>query len=478
MPPTTPDCALLDWPDNVKKSLLPIPDASVLDFIKFPLPVVTRSNCDKFSPSDFFSRQPVNYNTPGDIQKIPIPPAKTVDALRSALNAMIRTGQTSVVYAHITSKTPRYFPLWVILYWSEVIVLRIIRDTWSGADENLGTLTKVWEKPKGQHIDQRLIQRVYDTLSVLPWSGNIHGFSNSEPLHSVTTYASPKCWFSEVHEHQMLDLLHRDIRLHTRGAGIEVENLSFFEKMKQAYDGKERGQYEVSREFTRLRGVGLALARRERKVVGFLTNINKNHWVAIVLDFERLEFLYGDPLGWAPSKELVDVIDWWTTHHAGLPFVQKKLLTTDQPDGHNCGMLANNALCHHFLPEKHPLMKMDRLDEERLQILLKVLEHHGDRVSLPILTTITRSRSMFWVNRASTLRRKAISSPSRPHSKTTSRTVTAMHRLSCQEAAWRSSMTPDLPNQAPRCRIGCMTRLARRLSCCKMMAGPLAALRV
>lgn len=51
---------------------------------------------------------------------------------------MIHAGHTSVVYAHITSKTPRYFPLWEILYWSKVTVLRTIRDAWSGADESLG----------------------------------------------------------------------------------------------------------------------------------------------------------------------------------------------------------------------------------------------------------------------------------------------------------------------------------------------------
>lgn len=200
---------LLDMPPHVREALLPIPDSGVLDFLKFALPVVTKANCSKLSASDFFSRQPVNYNTPAQIQKIPIPPASTVQTLRSALPAILRTGQNSVVYAHITSTAPRYFPLWTILYWSEVVSLRQIRDAWSAADESLGQQLKVWKKAKGQQVDHTLVQSVYDTLSVLPWSGTIHGFSNNEPLHIVATYASPKAWFSDAHQHQMLDILRR-----------------------------------------------------------------------------------------------------------------------------------------------------------------------------------------------------------------------------------------------------------------------------
>lgn len=107
-----------------------------------------------------------------------------------------------------------------------------------------------------------------------------------------------------------------------------------------------------------------------------MLNINKNHWVVVVLDFEHSEFFYGNPLSWAAGDEVVEVIDWWIIHYPGLQFVQKKLKMIEQPDWHNCRMLANNTLGHYFLPKMYPLMKKDRLDEERLRTLLKVIECH------------------------------------------------------------------------------------------------------
>lgn len=382
--------ALTEIPDHAKELLLPPHHASVLEFLKFPLPIITQASGMTLSIPNFFSRECVNYASVENLRKIPIPPAPLLEDISAACKAMIRAGFKSVVCAHLTSTVPRYLPFWVLVYWNEVLSLRTIRDSWSKADGSLRERDKIWQKRKAQgqiQPDHGLIQDVYDALNILPWSENVRGFSNIEPLHKLAIYLSPKAWFSDVHQHQSIDLLRRDLRL-SRTSGIIVESLSFFGKLKQAFRQRDHEvAYGTQKEWEWVRGVGKALADGKAKTLGLILNVNENHWVAMVIDFEHSRFLYGDPKGWAPNDEVVDVIDWWTMYHAGIQFTQGFLKTSPQSvnDNHNCGMLASNALAHHCLPDMHPLVDVRRLEEEQLRMFLRVVELHHDQVCEPDL---------------------------------------------------------------------------------------------
>ncbi|KAG1866765.1 hypothetical protein F4604DRAFT_1501271, partial [Suillus subluteus] len=110
--------------------------------------------------------------------------------------------------------------------------------------------------------------------------------------------------------------------------------------------------------------------------VGFVTNINGNHWVATVIDFASSQILYGDSLGSCPDKAFINVLQWWSNHHTGHHFTVGSLEIVHQVDSFSCGLLSVNALAHFFLPSEYPLMDMKKVDDERLKILLEVGRQH------------------------------------------------------------------------------------------------------
>ncbi|KAI0311945.1 hypothetical protein OF83DRAFT_1068002, partial [Amylostereum chailletii] len=215
---------------------------------------------------------------------------------------------------------------------------------------------------------------VYDILAILPWHGAMCGFDNPEPTYKLATYITPHAWLSDVHEDQMLELLQQDIVSHR--AHIELENLNFMTKMKRAYH--DQSHYMSHREFLRLRGVGSALAEGRQRAVGMVVHVMDCHWVALAIDFVRSEILYGDPKGWAPDTEVMEAAQWWASHHGQKPFTFQHLESSHQQDNHNCGLLTFNSLAQFCLPDKYPLLDIQKLDDERLAMMLRVARHHLD----------------------------------------------------------------------------------------------------
>lgn len=122
-----------------------------------------------------------------------------------------------------------------------------------------------------------------------------------------------------------------------------------------------------------------------RDQLAFLVNVNHNHWVAIVLDFPKAVIWYGDSLGGKFNQNIMQVLDWWTHLHSGKTFIHKKLPITLQDDNHSCGLLAWNALATFLLHGKYMLMNASDVADERLAVLIRVVEHHlrtpGEQVS-------------------------------------------------------------------------------------------------
>jgi hypothetical protein len=139
--------------------------------------------------------------------------------------------------------------MWIITYWAEVVELHMTsHKAWVKAEEFLRQRKKLWKMTSsGESIDE-VMQWAYDVLSYLPWSGDICGFGDPEPLHRLATYAS-HAWLASMHENQMLDLLRRDLLL--RGSKVEIQNLSFFKDLQQAYEQRDTGQYDQSNHFAR-----------------------------------------------------------------------------------------------------------------------------------------------------------------------------------------------------------------------------------
>jgi hypothetical protein len=55
-----------------------------------------------------------------------------------------------------------------------------------------------------------VVERASGALQSIVWSGDIRGFSNAEPIASLSLYAT-KEWLTDVQESHMLDLLWIDV---------------------------------------------------------------------------------------------------------------------------------------------------------------------------------------------------------------------------------------------------------------------------
>lgn len=126
---------LLEIPTEVQEKAFPDASLSVLDFLQFPLPVISASAL-KQNSSNFFSNNPSTIHDIKTIQKIPIPPAKTINDLVVACKAALLSGTRSVKCCHTPSASQQNLPVWVIPYWAEILALHTTsQKAWMRAEE-------------------------------------------------------------------------------------------------------------------------------------------------------------------------------------------------------------------------------------------------------------------------------------------------------------------------------------------------------
>jgi len=111
---------LLEIPAMVQAEVLPDASLSVLDFLQFPLPVISGA-APRQKPSEFFSSRTPTTKDVQIIRKIPVSPAKTVADLVVACKAAILSGMHSVRCPHVPSALGKNPPMWIIPYWAEVV---------------------------------------------------------------------------------------------------------------------------------------------------------------------------------------------------------------------------------------------------------------------------------------------------------------------------------------------------------------------
>ncbi|KAG2157538.1 hypothetical protein DEU56DRAFT_720332, partial [Suillus clintonianus] len=151
--------------------------------------------------------------------------------------------------------------------------------------------------------------------------------------------------------------------------------------LQKAYKTCQTKKYEEDKYFIRACEIGQALSSGLRRQVAFLVNVNNNHWVAIILDFEHDLILLGNSLDQNKHCDIVkDILEWWTKHHSGRQFMVQPLAITCQQDIFSCGLLSFNALAHHLLPNSYPLIDAVHVANGRLEIMLEVIKQHLDQV--------------------------------------------------------------------------------------------------
>lgn len=92
------------------------------------------------------------------------------------------------------------------------------------------------------------------------------------------------------------------------------------------------------------------------------------------------EILIGDSLKRPIDRELLEVLEWWTSYHSSYKFTHDELETTVQEDYYSCGLLSFDALAQYLVPTEFPAIGSDVVDFGRSQMMQRVLEHHIKKV--------------------------------------------------------------------------------------------------
>ena len=120
------------------------------------------------------------------------------------------------------------------------------------------------------------MERAYNSLSALSWSGNIKGFDDKEPINILVRYATHQ-WLTDVHEHQMLNILQCELKFDHVANDVEMGNLWMMGFIQQVYKEWDLGTYNQSTYFKPAYHLGQELASRDRKQLKLLKNLELSH---------------------------------------------------------------------------------------------------------------------------------------------------------------------------------------------------------
>jgi hypothetical protein len=360
----------LEIPLLILQGLFPSKNLSINKFIVFKLPYSVPAPY-LLADLHFHTSDQQPDASPDALQNLlfsPAPPSSVIEDLIDSVMSAAPSKAKSVMCTNIQSGEQHHFPLWLITYWHEINFIIETQQRWLKASD---CLRKLLEKN---------VQLVHDANEALPnvaWSGKIGGFQEREEMVYLSDYATGD-WLRTVHENQMLELLLDDITydFSTNPKEITIQLMYFANTILSAF--RDRHKKPQRR---RLRALGQALVSGVTKFVGTIVNYKKTHWAAIVLDFGTQTIWHGDSLDFGMDPGLLTALKWWIQQHHSASFRYKKMLITNQLDGHSCGLLAWNSLAHFFLPERHPLIDPLTVAAERLRVLLRVCEKHDINVS-------------------------------------------------------------------------------------------------
>ncbi|KZP14370.1 hypothetical protein FIBSPDRAFT_701618, partial [Athelia psychrophila] len=214
----------------------------------------------------------------------------------------------------------------------------------------------------------------------LPWHGRIKGFSDNEDVAYLAAFAST-CWLSDVHETFMLECLQRHIRASPDyDAKKLLANIWTSKKIIIAYNNRTHKAYPPSTPDPLVQ-LGNDLASGLKTKVGMMWFVQDGHWVStdVSIGHSQCTIAYADPEQRALPESVRDPINWWLAAHIKQSLVWGTLECPLQRDGYSCGILANNALAHDFLPEVYPLIDTSVFGAvviARLQAGTEVIKHH------------------------------------------------------------------------------------------------------
>ena len=310
--------------------LLPGDNISIEKFLVWSLPPCAPINAHFTHVEKFLSPLVPNVERFNDILTIHDPPNSIVNILADRIKD---PSIKSIQCPHLVNAGGQQFPIWIVAFWKRLQFVRNVQTKWHAAHHEL--VTQLMLKP-----EDHLLSSVLDTLSLIPWTGQLRIFQNSIDIHKLWVFLS-KEWLNDDHLLVMLDLLQEDITAELRNQ-IFIENTHFMNILTAAYH--ERVEYSSEKSFRWVRERGQQLAARKKTHLATIVNKSNVHWVALIIDFAQSQILYGDSTGQPIDEKTANILDWWTSYHAGSKFPVTGLDITIQHDSHSCGMFSWDAL--------------------------------------------------------------------------------------------------------------------------------------
>jgi hypothetical protein len=256
------------------------------------------------------------------------------------------------------------YPLWLITFWDEIIPIQLAHNQWTTA---IMVFHKCIKKYALQ--DCGLLEESLHVALALPWGIQVPGFDLSCKMQYLSYFFTTQ-WLTDDHEALMLDFLQGKAILLAPHKSLSFPSVFLHTSIILAFENP--ASYAQDKHIAWLRDLGNTYST-SRSTVVMISNLNNNHWVAIVLDFGSHVIQYGDSFNLHPSIEALTALKWWTHYHTGTQFEVMLLPMTQQVDRHSCGLLAWNALAHFVLPEKYPLFDGSKMSDEHLQMFLRII---------------------------------------------------------------------------------------------------------
>ncbi|KAF8173667.1 hypothetical protein BJ912DRAFT_806088, partial [Pholiota molesta] len=192
----------------------------------------------------------------------------------------------------------------------------------------------------------QLVYQILDGLSTMEWSNRLKGFSSNatESLTILTAYTS-NAWFKDEHANQMIELLQKQLT-RARDSSTEIASTWMYETISKGF---EKDEYLTGKNYQTCRHLAHRLNTGIVDRLGLLINLDRSHWVSVVVDFRQCRIHYGDPMANQIPSAVLNTLTWWTRLHTGKQFTYALLPTTHQQDSFSCCLLAWNALVAYFV---------------------------------------------------------------------------------------------------------------------------------
>ncbi|KAG6913218.1 hypothetical protein DXG01_008659 [Tephrocybe rancida] len=352
-------------PSRARHRLLPSKHLPVSDFLLYDVPSPLAAPRTKLLQAEKYLSAAIHTSDdPHQISLLVPPPDHIVAELQSLLQT---SAARSVCCLHDISANEKTYPLWLVTYWAEIKNMHTIQRRWASAVLNLENRL-IADNDRGR----KLVLRILTAVNQMPWNGVFHGMQAQVPTHSLTAFLSTK-WLTDDHESLMLEVLeHKVAELHLSNQ-VWIQSPFFITLLKAAYN--DRDEYDSVRIYEWLRVMGQDAAKQEGQLVTIANN-EGNHWTGIAIDFSGKGFICnGDSMGHTMEPETKAALEWWTQHHTGRSFIYQTLPTTQQQDGHSCGILVWNTIAHFLLPDRHALMDASKMKDACLQVFMLIINH-------------------------------------------------------------------------------------------------------